>query len=80
MHVDVGIFINKVGPTIFFGNEEGKMDLDVNYSDGRYEIGSNEASQTTTIREQEDISQMDVALAWNYLKMNILGRISGLLD
>lgn len=68
MHVDVGIFINKVGPTIFFGNEEGKIDLDVNYSDGRYEIGSNEASQ------------MDVALAWNYLKMNILGRISGLLD
>lgn len=38
MHVDVGILMNKVGPTIFFGNEEGKIDLDVNYSDGRYEI------------------------------------------
>lgn len=68
MHVDVGILVNKVGPTIFFENEEGKIDLDVIYSDGRYEIGNNEASQ------------MDVALAWNYLKMNILGRISGLLD
>lgn len=38
MHVDVGILINKVEPTIFFENEEGKIDLDVNYSDGRYEI------------------------------------------
>ena len=38
MYVDIGISINKTGPTIFFENGEGELCLDVLYSGGRYEI------------------------------------------